>query len=396
MLPSKNDLSMTSPLQSESSYEAVRQLAPCFAAFARCRSGAELRALPAYREVAATVDEALATVDTGDFRGGGSAAGPSCRVVAWNIERGLNLAGQVEAMRADPYLREADIVLLVESDVGMARSGNVDVGRTMARELGMAYAFAPCYLSMVKGSGLEYDIAGENELGLHGNAVLSLYPIRYARAVRLRSGVDMMKGREKRLGSQAAVIADVEMPCGMLTAVSVHLDAQSSQRHRAEQMRTILDALNPAGPVILGGDWNTSTYDSSHALYAIVGFWRRVMMGVDHVIRNHYLHPERWFERGLFRLLEARGFDYLAANAMGERTTYYALEDLRAVAGLAEWVPGWCFPFIRWSLRKHEERCPFKLDWFATRGLAAENPVVLHQYRHLADHDPLGVDIRQP
>src|ERR1035441_5844418 len=61
-------------------------------------------------------------------------------------------------------------------------------------------------------------------------------------------------------------------------AVSVHLDAQSTQRHRREQMRSVLDALPSDLPVILGGDWNTSTYDSSHACRAILGFWLRVMM----------------------------------------------------------------------------------------------------------------------
>ena len=38
-----------------------------------------------------------------------------------------------------------------------------------------------------------------------------------------------------------------------------------------------------------------------------------------------------------------------------------------------------------------------KLDWFATRGLRAENPVVLHELHEgkipLSDHDPVGIDI---
>ncbi len=383
-----------SPLtEPEHAYELIRSaLAPHLPAFARCGSTRALRRLASYRDLAECVRTVLTTLDRGDFRSAPAQAKPAYRVVAWNIERGTQLDGQIHALRTDPYLKDADVILLIEADIGMARSGNVHVARTLARELGFSYAFAPCYLSLVKGSGVEYDLPGENHLGLHGNAVLSRYPLRRVHAVPLENGIDLMKGREKRLGSQAAVIAEIEFPNGALTVVAVHLDAHSTQRHRRGQMRRILDAL-PPGPVVLGGDWNTSTYDSSHALYAIVGFWRRVLMGVDYTVRNHYLHPERWFERSLFRLLEARGFDYRACNRLGDRTTYYDIHDLRASGSLGEWVPGWCFPFIRWSLREHEGKCPFKLDWFAMRGLRATNPMVMHQYRELSDHDPIGVDV---
>jgi endonuclease/exonuclease/phosphatase family metal-dependent hydrolase len=266
--------------------------------------------------------------------------------------------------------------------------------RAMAMELGFCYLFAPCYLSLVKGSGVEYHVPGENELGLHGNAILSRYPIRHARAISLKNGIDKMRGREKRLGRQAAPMAEIDFPGYTVTVAAVHLDMQSSQRHRRHQMRQILAAVPEAGPVVLGGDWNTSTYDSSRALFSIVGFWRRVLMGVDYTIRNHYLHPERWFERRLFRLLESGGFDYRECNVMGEHTSYYDITDPRALGSLGEWVPGWCFHFIRWALRQHGGRCPFKLDWLATRDLCTDNPRVLHHYARLSDHDPVGIDIR--
>jgi hypothetical protein len=183
-----------------------------------------------------------------------------------------------------------------------------------------------------------------------------------------------------------------------VTAVCAHLDAQSSQRHRREQMREVLAALDPAGPVILGGDWNTSTHNSSHALWAILGFCLRVSMGVDNVIRNHYLHPYRHFEKGLFQLLERHGFDYRACNRLGERTGSYHIADDRATRGLGEWVPEWCFAFIHWALRNHAGRCALKLDWFATRGLVCEAPVIIHDLlgrngAPLSDHDAIGTDL---
>ena len=272
------------------------------------------------------------------------------------------------------------------------------VAEELARELGMAEVFAPCYIALGKGSGIERRSEGENRFGLHGNAILSRYPIRDVRVIALENGVDKMKHREQRIGRQACVAARIEFPNAGVDAVSVHLDAQSTQRHRRDQMRSVLDALPGIGPVVVGGDWNTSTYDSSHALWAILGFCLRVLMGVDHVIRNHYLYPQRRFERELFELLKERGFEYERSNRLGERTVRYDICDARATGSLHDWVPEWCFRFIRWSLRNHEGQCPFKLDWFATRGVRVENPVVLHEFREgravpLSDHDAVGVDV---
>jgi hypothetical protein len=287
----------------------------------------------------------------------------------------------------------------------------------------MHYAFVPCYLNLTKGSGIEQDLPGANDLGLHGNALLSRYPMSNVRPIFLENGVDIMASREKRIGRQAAIAADIIFPNATITAVSVHLDAQSTQRHRYLQLRDILDNIDtlprrdlpsrdlpshdlPSHDVpsrdrkgvVIGGDWNTSTYNSSRALHAILGFWLRVLMGVDNVIRNHYLHPYTLFERDLFRLLEDRGFDYRACNRLGEHTVSYDVDDLRATKALRDWVPGWCFHFIRWALRNHGGRCPVKLDWFATRGVTCRNPLVIHDVREgrpvpLSDHDAIAVDV---
>jgi endonuclease/exonuclease/phosphatase family metal-dependent hydrolase len=319
------------------------------------------------------------------------------RVAAWNIERGKQLHGVIEALRFHPYLSSCDVLLLTETDCGMARSHNADVAREIARALGFSYAFAPCYLSLVKGSGMEMDIDGENELGLHGNAIVSRYPLENLRIVPLPNGIDKMASREQRIGRQQAVLADIRLAGGTVTVACVHLDANSSQRHRAGQMRTVLDAL-PQGAAVIGGDWNTTTFNSSTAFHAIMGYWLRVFMGPGNVIRNHYLHPYRWFERDLFQLIGKRGFEYKQSNVEGEHTIYYHIDDLRTHKGLAEWVPGWCFPFIRWALREHGGGCPLKIDWFATRGLQVSNARVIHDVREdrqlpLSDHDAIGVDV---
>lgn len=375
-----------------------REIKPYWAELAQCRSTPELLAHPTYQRLKPLIDRVLDTPETGEWGPVQPASKARYRFVAWNLERGIRLDGQLQALRTHPYLSQADVLLLTETDLGMARSANRHVAATLARELGFHYAFGACYLNLAKGAGEEQDVAGENELGLHGNALLSRYPLRNVRLIRLENGIDKMARREKRIGSQVAVAAEVVFPNLTVTTVVVHLDANSTQRHRQRQMATILDALPPEGPVLIGGDWNTTTFDSSTAFRAIMGYWLRVLLGPGRVIRNHFLHPDRWFERGLFRLLEKRGFDYRAPNVLGEYTIYYEFDNQRTYRGLAEWVPGWCFPFIRWALRHHGGRCPLKLDWFATRDLRVADPVVVHEVRErwqppLSDHDAIGVDV---
>ncbi|MCW5980438.1 MAG: hypothetical protein KIT09_20310 [Bryobacteraceae bacterium] len=374
------------------------ELAPRFPELAQCRSMRELHEHPLHATLEPLIHKVLGSTEVGHFGPSNPPERDSYRVLAWNIERGIELRRQIDAFRNHPYLKTCDVLLLTECDIGMARSGNMDVPRELARELGFHYAFAPCYINLAKGSGAEHEVDGENELGLHGNALLSRYPIRNIRAIGLENGRDKMSGREKRVGRQAAAVAEVVFPNLTLAAACVHLDANSTQDHRRGQLEMVVDALPATGPAVIGGDWNTTTYNSSTAFHAIMGYALRVLMGPDNVIRNHYLHPYRKFERGLFEMLERRGFDYRNANRLGEHTIYYEFDNERTFKALAEWVPLWCFPFIRWALRNHNGRCPLKIDWFAARGVGFANPVVVHDLREgldrpLSDHDAIGLDV---
>jgi endonuclease/exonuclease/phosphatase family metal-dependent hydrolase len=388
-----------SPLVPEEVCSLIRErIAPHFPEFLRCGSTAELKSLSSYRTLAPHIHRILDRLYCGNFSRDAAPARSRYRFVAWNLERGIELSGQLDALRTHPYLAGADVYLLTEADIGMARSENRAVAQEIAQALGLHYSFAPCYLNLSKGAGIERKANGENELGLHGNAVLSRYPICSVRPIHLRNGIDKMAGREKRLGRQAALAAEIEFPNYRATAVTVHLDANSSQAHRCGQMRDVAQELPTDLPVIVGGDWNTSTYNSSRTFYAIFGFWLRVFMGAENVISNHYLHPEKRFERELFRMLEAQGFEYRRSNRMGEPTIRFDVNDPKTRMSMGEWVPGWCFSFIRWALRRHGGVCPLKLDWFATRGARVENPVIVGDLRSsdgrpLSDHAAIGVDI---
>ena len=364
---------------------------------ARFETTSELEASQLYQQLRPEIERTLGTLIT-ESRASEHAGAPgqSVRALAWNIERGIDADGVVRALATHPDLKSFDVLMLSEVDLGMARTRNRFVVRDIAEALALNYAFAPCYLALNKGSGVERHAEGENTESLHGNALLSRFPMHRVHSLALPNGKDKMKGAEKRIGSQRAVIADIEHPLGMFRAVTLHLDAHSSQSHRHLQMKLLLDhldGLSPALPVVIGGDWNTTTHDASRALYSILGYWRRVMMGVRHVVRNHYPYPERWFERRLFAEVESRGYKYREFNIPGECTLHYDIEDLAANLNMREWVPNWCFWFIRWALGRTGGRCSLKLDWFAGKGIRADSRHVIHGIKNdgkpVSDHDPI-------
>ncbi len=374
-----------------------------FPALAALGTTPALLASPLYAQLKPEITRILDTIAQENYAPAPATieVGPGVRAVAWNIERGACFAGIVRELQENPHLREADVLLLTELDYGMARSANRCVPRELAQELGMNYAFATCYINLAKGNGWDVRVSGENALGLHGNAILSRWPIRNAQLVRLPNGKDKMRGTEKRLGSQAAVVADIAHPSGTFRTASIHLDAHSSQKFRQAQMRLVLErieAMQPTvSPILIGGDWNTTTYNSSKAVYSIAGFWRRCTMGVSHILKHHFLEPERWFERGLFRDLEHYGYAYRALNQPQTGTLHYDMKDLAANTNMRDWVPNWCFWFINRALEPHNGICSLKLDWFAGRGLhidATQPPRVVGQMRDtdggpLSDHDAL-------
>ena len=369
-----------------------------FPALAALGSTPALLASPLYQQLRPEVKRILDTVAQENFAPANLQPHEHIRAVAWNIERGSRFDGIAKTLLEHPDLKDADVLLLTELDYGMARSENRCVPRELAQALGMNYAFVTSYINLAKGNGWDVRVAGENALGLHGNAILSRWPIENAGLVRLPNGKDKMRGTEKRLGSQGVVVADIAHPHGTFRTASVHLDAHSSQKFRHNQMKMVLDhidAMTPANrPTLIGGDWNTATYDSSRAWRSILGFGRRCAIGVSHMLKHHYLEPERWFERHLFRELTRRGYDYRSLNQPQTGTLHYDMKDIAANTNMRDWVPNWCFWFINRALEPHDGICSLKLDWFTGRRIKpAQPPRTIGQLRDgegpLSDHDAI-------
>ena len=332
-----------------------------------------------------------------------SAGDSHIRALAWNIERGNVFDGIVDALKNHKDLKRKDILLLTELDHGMARSGNRFVAREIAHELGLNYAFAPVYIALQKGSGVESEVEGENTLSIHGLAMMSKWPMKNVHAVPLPNGKDKMWGKEKRLGQLRAIFADIEHPAGTFRAVTVHLDAHCSREHRRKQIQIILDHIDMLQPlpVLIGGDWNTTGFNSQSGTRAIFGYWRRVMMGPKNVALNHLPHPERYFERRLFGDLESRGYKFRDINELGVGTLHYAVASIEKNTNLRDWVPEWCFPFIFWAAGRVGGIVHTRLDWFAARGLRLApktEPKTIGELSDangtpLSDHDAISVEL---
>jgi hypothetical protein len=376
-----------------------------FTELAKFDSTEEMEKSAVYRRIKPQVEQILNAVVQENFAPVEFEKTKTVRALAWNIERGNRFDGIVDALKNHEQLKDKDLLLLTELDYGMARSQNRFIASDLARALELNYAFAPCYIALQKGSGVEANVEGKNLQSLHGLALFSKYAIKNAHAVDLPNGKDKMQGKEKRLGYLRALVAEIDHPAGTFRAVTIHLDAHSSRKHRHLQMKIILKHLEtlPDLPTIIGGDWNTTTYNAQSANYAIAGYFRRVLMGVKNVVENHYPFPDRYFEKDLFAELENHGFDYKNLNEIGAGTLHYDMENAAYNTNLSDWVPRWCFPFIFWAARRVGGRVSARLDWFAGKQIeiaSGTHPQTVgnlfdEKNLPLSDHDAIVLDFTQ-
>src|SRR5690606_17225630 len=147
---------------------------------------AEIATGPATPERHAALLEALPFTDAVELQQprAESVLGETARVVAWNAERCKQLEPSARLLAASG----GDVLLLSELDHGMARSGQHHAARELAWLLGFGYVFAVEFLELQLGSPAERDVLPEgasNQVGYHGNAILSRAPLLRPAVVRL-------------------------------------------------------------------------------------------------------------------------------------------------------------------------------------------------------------------
>ncbi len=207
-------------------------------------------------------------------------------------------------------MKQADLILLNEVDWGMKRTDYRNVAADLAAALKMNYAFGvefvevdPIALGLEKFEELSPDdqdkLAVEIAVdqgryrGLHGTAILSRFPLYNVRlepfehqphdwyADELKSVKPLEAGkrkageivfqekvrREVRRGRRmmlTAEVADARIPSGRMTVVATHLEDKTKPEGRRKQLEELLARIkNASGPVVVAGDMNTSTHDST-------------------------------------------------------------------------------------------------------------------------------------
>jgi endonuclease/exonuclease/phosphatase family metal-dependent hydrolase len=275
----------------------------------------------------------------------------SLKVITFNAKGGRHLDG-IRRCLMDRPLAGANVILLCDADWGRRRSGFRTVAAELASELKMSFAFAP---------KRRYE---DGSYG--GNAILCSQPLRDVVAVAL--------SKPRPAGSNSARVGE---PHGMLATAAfngrdirfgvAHLTARWNAAGRKRQIADFIARLPPSGPVLIGGDFNTTTIDLSEpnsflwSLGKIIGKPARLR------------HPEQY--EPLLQHLEDAGFEVRSFNAPRKPTFTFARV-----------IP----PLLR----------P-KLDWLVARQLrAAPGSAAVVAARHsfigrrVSDHDFVMCEVR--
>lgn len=320
------------------------------------------------------------------------------RLVHWNIEQGKRWDRLVRAIRTDPRLAEADLWTVDEVDLGTARTQNRDVARELARLLGLYWVWVPNYLELTKGPGQDALAPGENEIGLHGVALFSRWPLEEPGCADLPSVFDYFRfPEEKRYGTRRLLWAWVRHPRRRFLLATAHLEVRNTPAARARQMAAALAAL-PEGPCWFAGDWNTHTFRRGTIIRSVKEFVR-LQRTPGAALERNLLAP---FDREpLLRRVEEHGFRLDPWND-GASTAQQVLSGVEELSVLPRFVRGWLARRFQLSGRLLRLR----LDWIAARGpwipaeVAAPHAWTLAGHgpdgTRASDHAPIGVDALWP
>jgi endonuclease/exonuclease/phosphatase family metal-dependent hydrolase len=287
--------------------------------------------------------------------------GTFVRVVQWNIERGIefdaikavlsnaNQFGRLIDSSAHPrgsrdrkeilqqvaLLKQADVIVLNEVDLGMKRTDYRNVAADLAAALRMNYAYGVEFVEVdpiALGTEEFEEVSAEDRAklktqitvdqsryrGLHGTAILSRFPLENVRlqpfeqqphdwykaeresvkpleAGKRRAGEVVFREkvqREIRRGGRmmlTAEITDERFPGGRLTIVATHLEDKTKPEGRRKQLEELLNRISAMNAtVVVAGDMNTSTHDGTplsieRALKNRLGsksFWAKQALGI--------------------------------------------------------------------------------------------------------------------
>ncbi|KAF9089468.1 hypothetical protein BGX27_002457, partial [Mortierella sp. AM989] len=184
------------------------------------------------------------------------------RCLQWNIERNYKSQEILETLTE----LNADILCIQEIDIGCHRSGyDRDHFLEICKSQGLYGGFVPEFCELEHPGRKDRDQGG----GVHGNAVLSKWPINGFRVMdhvhhAYEWERDGLKLNEPRLGRRFTIVADIQTPSGPLLCYCAHLEVFTGIVGRISALSDILaDSALYADRYpyqILFGDLNTISH----------------------------------------------------------------------------------------------------------------------------------------
>jgi endonuclease/exonuclease/phosphatase family metal-dependent hydrolase len=283
--------------------------------------------------------------------------GASLRVISWNIERCKYGAPTLALIKQ----LGADVALVTEMDIGMARSDNRHTMRDLAGGLGAGYVFATEYVELGLGDDRErqWHAGQPNQMSLHGNGIVARQALADPFVIRLDDG-GVWFGEsykdQRRVGARNAVVARVKDAPKPLWLVSLHLESQSDPADRARQVTRMVSALTKRigdAACIVGGDFNTNKLP------------RGPRMPDDVFAKPQAIEP-------LFTVFADNGFNWTQSNT-----------PEHSCRTRPDGAPKPPFP---------------RLDWLFVRGVTASAPRTVAAIDSagtaISDHELIAVDIK--
>jgi endonuclease/exonuclease/phosphatase family metal-dependent hydrolase len=384
-------------------FSLTHSLTPLLARFGEYKTRASLEKDREYKKHRHEIDRLLRGF-AWDLDGPAGVSAPrspegTVRAAAWNIERGKRFDSILGTLQNNSILQQADILFLNEVDLGMGRSQNRDVTKEIAAALQMRYVFANSHLVLSPGDCAEREHGVPNTLSLHGNALLSRYPIRYFEAFGLPEYHDKFKVVEKRLGEKRCLLAELLLPDGPLWVAVVHLDPFCSMKHRAKQLQMILQRLMQLNPTrfLIGGDFNTTTYNLQSKFHIAANLAHKLLLlGFTKTIEQ-YMSPETIFEKPVFKTLQKFGVEISGFNDRSKGSIYFDVTDPEIKQKTLAYVPKALWNYVETRMEPWNKVIPLRFDWFGGKGVTPTGAYVIERPvfggQHAADHNPIAVDI---
>jgi hypothetical protein len=149
---------------------------------------------------------------------------------------------------------------------------------------------------------------------------------------------------------------------------------------------------------VVGGDFNSSTYDISSTLALARDLLHKLLVTGFRATIDQYMTPEKRYERPVFDLLRARAFAVDGFNDRGTGTYFYDLTDPYILDRSQKLVGRALTRLLVRLLRPWNGCVPARLDWFAGRNVtpvaaSVERPLAGADGRPLSDHSAVIVDV---